>query len=192
MRLDPSIKIRCGDGVYEPAEDSRLVIEALSVSPGDAVLEIGCGTGMIGLHCAKAGAKVIASDISADAVKCALANASINELEMQVRRGDLLEGIDGKFDLIIFNPPYLPKGPADDDRWTGGGSGLETSLRFLDQCKGRLAEGGRVIIVSSSLSGLKGFERGAGGLGFVCKIAAKEHIFFEDLVVYELTLAPER
>ena len=189
MRFDPAIEVLCEEGVYEPAEDSRLMIGAISVSKGDKVLEVGCGTGIISLHCAKAGAIVAASDISADAARCTKANAARNHLDIDVKVGDLLEGIEGEFDIIVFNPPYLPKDAPDDRRWTGGESGIELTLDFIEQCKGRLAAGGKVVTLVSSLSDSKRFEGSVGSLGYDCRIAAKAHIFFEDMTVYELILA---
>jgi len=186
MRFDPGIEIICGEGVYEPAEDSRMMVEAVSVSPGDRVFEAGCGSGVIALHCAKAGASVVASDISPEAVSCARDNASRNGLRMEAVVGDLLEAAKGEFDLMIFNPPYLPEGAGDDPRWTGGRSGSEAAIRFLGQCKGRLAGGGRAYTIVSSLSGSHAFEEAAERLGFRHRVVERKRMFFEELAVYEL------
>jgi len=175
--------------VYEPAEDSRLLIEAVSISKGDRVLEVGCGSGILALHCAKAGAAVIASDISADAARCTRANANRNGLKLEVRVGNLLEGIEDRFDLIVFNPPYLPKGAPDDRRWTGGESGIELAIAFLEQCRERLSDRGRAITLVSSLSNGSRFEDSAGSMGYSFRTLATKHIFFEDLTVYELSPA---
>lgn len=192
MRFDPGIEIICGMGVYEPAEDSMLMLGSVEVNAGDRVFEAGCGSGIIALHCAKAGADVTASDISQGATECARENASRNNLKIKVLAGDLLDAADGRYDLIIFNPPYLPEGGADDPIWTGGRMGTELTLRFLEQCRTRLSPGGRVFAIVSSLSGQKGFEEAADRIGFAHKIVNRSRIFFEELAVYELALRTER
>ena len=55
MRYDPGISIATDPDVYPPSEDSILLIESLEVSPGERVLEIGCGSGVVSLHCAANG-----------------------------------------------------------------------------------------------------------------------------------------
>lgn len=177
MRFDETIETRCDTGVYEPAEDSRLMIKALAVVPGEKVLEIGCGTGIIALHCAKAGARVTASDASPDAVRCARANAMRNKLDLEVVESDLFGKIDGVFDEIIFNPPYLPEEGSRDQRWSGGASGIETTMRFLERAKDHLSERGRVHTIVSSLANAEGFEDSAERLGYDHRIITKEHIF---------------
>src|SRR5512136_237332 len=100
MRFDEKIEIVTQPGVYEPAEDSILMIEALEVRPGEEILDVGCGTGIIALHCAKAGAQVTASDVSIKAIECTRANAERNHLNVTLVESDLLEKIDGKFEVI--------------------------------------------------------------------------------------------
>jgi len=188
MRFDESIEIETQPGVYEPAEDSMLMIEALEVRPGEEVLDVGCGTGIIALHCAKAGARVTASDVSIRAIECARSNAERNNLDILLVESDLLERLEGEFEVIVFNPPYLPEDEMNDPRWTGGLSGLETALIFLEQCKRRLAPGGRVYVIVSTLSESQRFEIAVDEMGFDHEIAARRHVFFEELIVYKLRM----
>lgn len=191
MRFDPVIEIVSDEEVYGPAEDSLMMIESIRVSPGDRAFEAGCGSGIIALHCAKAGADVTASDISPIAVECTRRNAARNGLRIKAFQGDLLEAAEGRYDVIIFNPPYLPEDEADDPRWTGGRSGTETAILFLEQCRERLTLGGRAYTIASSLAGRERFEAAAEMFGFHCSILNKKRMFFEELAVYELTLRTE-
>jgi release factor glutamine methyltransferase len=110
------LKIHVRAGVLIPRpETERLVelaLERLRVMPGSPrVLDLGCGTGAIAL-CIKAEqprAKVIASDINPEAIKLTLENATRLNLEIEVRETSLFDGIEGRFDLIVSNPPYLPE-----------------------------------------------------------------------------------
>jgi release factor glutamine methyltransferase len=110
------LKIHVRAGVLIPRpETERLVelaLERLRVMPGTPrVLDLGCGTGAIAL-CIKSEqprANVLASDINPEAVKLTLENATRLNLEIDVRETSLFDSIEGKFDLIVSNPPYLPE-----------------------------------------------------------------------------------
>jgi release factor glutamine methyltransferase len=109
-----NIHVRSGVLIPRP-ETERLVelaLERLRVMPGSPrVLDLGCGTGAIAL-CIKSEqprANVIASDINPEAVKLTLENATRLNLEIEVRETCLFDGIEGRFDLIVSNPPYLPE-----------------------------------------------------------------------------------
>lgn len=79
------------------------------------VLELGCGTGALGVWLAKNDAIVSVSDINPHALKNALENASINGVEITGYASDLLEKVpDQKFDWILINPPFYPKNPKTD------------------------------------------------------------------------------
>jgi release factor glutamine methyltransferase len=100
----------------------------------------------------------VASDINPQAINTAIRrakNANVeNRIEFNV--GDLFDGIKGKFDWILFNPPYLPsEGSMDELSWSGGTVGYETLKRFLDQAENFLKDGGSIILIYSSLTGLK-------------------------------------
>ena len=126
MEYDPDIDIRVIDDVYPPSEDSILLIESLDVREGERILEIGCGSGVVSLHCARYGATVTSVDINPSAVECTRRNAENNGLQLDIRQSDLYEKVDGRFDTIVFNLPYLP---VDDEgmlakAWSGGPDGL--------------------------------------------------------------------
>ena len=187
--FDPSIRLQCDEGVYEPSEDTRLMIEAISISHSQNVLEIGCGTGIIALHCAKIAAKVTASDVSEGAVRCARKNAKLNKLKIEIKKSDLLSNIEGQFDVIIFNPPYLPRDYVNDIRWTGGDLGFEMTLKFLQQCRNHLQPKGKIYTAASTMTDVSEFERASSSLGYTIRRASEKKFFFEQLIVYELGLS---
>jgi HemK-related putative methylase len=127
------MKIERCQGVYEPEDDSYLLMEIEEVR--GKIIEIGCGTGIVGLSYAEAGANVTLVDTSEKAVKCASRNATINRISANVVRTDMFGGIKGKFDYCLFNPPYLPSEPPDDPSWTGGIRGDEITIEFLQNFK---------------------------------------------------------
>ena len=76
------------------------------VRPGTAVLDIGCGTGILSVLAARLGAdRVAAADISPEAVKAARHNAALNGVQDRVfvRESDLAQAVDGRFDLAAAN-----------------------------------------------------------------------------------------
>ncbi|MDD1756953.1 MAG: methyltransferase [Methanomassiliicoccales archaeon] len=152
MKVDAGIAIEECASVYPPSEDTYLMLDCLEVRPGDRVLEMGCGTGILALHCAKAGAIVSAADINPKAVDCARANAKSNRLEMSVVQSDLFLDVEGVFDLVIFNPPYVPDEIRGDIErsWAGGEDGVRVLERFLKDTPDHLREGGRIVVLLST------------------------------------------
>ena len=130
MIYDPDIAIETDEDVYPPSEDSILLIESLDVRPGERVLEIGCGSGVVSIHCAKNSCVVTAGDINPKAVELARRNAERNGAEMDVIETDVYSNIEGVFDTIVFNLPYLP---VDEEgllakAWSGGPPSSRSSL----------------------------------------------------------------
>ena len=101
--------------VYSPEADTFLLARAAraEVKAGDRILEVGTGSGYIAAELVQI-CDVVATDINPHAALCA------RERGVDVLRGDLFSGIRGTFDLILFNPPYLPTKPYE----RVGGTGL--------------------------------------------------------------------
>ena len=191
MRLDTSIDIVESPEVYVPSDDSYLLLKILQVSPGQRLLEMGCGTGLIALHAAKSGAIVSAADINPHAVECARRNAAKNDLRIQVVQSDLFEKVSGEFDVIAFNPPYLP----DENRstswlersWSGGGEGSEVAVRFLREAWKHLAPGGDIYLILSSIGGLMTVLKSARER-YESVMLEEKHMFFESVYAYRMRL----
>ncbi|MCQ8893178.1 MAG: class I SAM-dependent methyltransferase [Methanolinea sp.] len=177
--------------VYPPAEDTFLLLGAATsfVQPTDRVLEVGCGSGFIAAQLAPF-ARVIASDINPHAVRMA------REAGVETVRADLLSGIRGPFDVILFNPPYLPTHPGDrcadwlEYALDGGGDGTEVTRRFIAQVGDVLAPGGKVLILVSSLSHLPRIHDTLRGYGFEWVTLAEYRMEGETLSVLLCTRTP--
>jgi release factor glutamine methyltransferase len=192
VKRDPTIAIATCKGIYPPSEDTHLLLSAIQVNAGQRVLEMGTGTGIIALHCARAGCRVVAADISQAAADNARMNAQHNRLDIEIIRSDMFENIRGVFDAIIFNPPYLSaegaEGLSDAERrpLVGGRGGHEATVRFLEDAGGFLAPGGRIYLLTSSESEAAVLK--AARECYYVKLLAEQRVFFEVLAVWELRL----
>lgn len=172
------------DQVYPPEQDTYLLLGAAlrELSADDRVLEVGCGSGEIAARLAGI-APVIATDINPHA---AVATAMRG---VEVVRTDLFAGICGKFDLILFNPPYLPTGEEERlDDWLeyaldGGKSGREVIARCIAGVHRILSPRGRILILISSLTGIAEVQQIFARHGFLALIVASEQVEDETLYV---------
>jgi release factor glutamine methyltransferase len=160
------LTLRIHPEVYEPAEDTFLLIDALDIKKGKSVLEIGTGCGIIALECARVGANVICTDINPYAVELTkknyLENKSLLIGNFEVRKGDIFEPIKENevFDIIVFNPPYLPTKKDEliggsgwfDIATNGGIDGIKITSKFIAGLPKYLRKNGKVYFVHSSLS----------------------------------------
>jgi release factor glutamine methyltransferase len=180
--------------IYEPSEDSYLLQESLikyldSVSDKTLqILDMGSGSGIFSKTCLdKRFNNIKAADIDENVV-IYLKNIHINCI-----KSDLFSNlISEKFDLIIFNPPYLPedkKEPIESRlQTTAGKKGYELIIRFLEDSKNHLKNKGNILLLISSLSKPKVILKKAKELGYSYKLDNKKKIFFEELYVYQLSL----
>ncbi len=177
--------------VYRPSDDTFLLAKAVhaNVRPGERFLEVGCGSGLVSLVAARAGADVVACDLNPHAVAATRRNAAENRLALTAVESDLLTAAPGPFDVVAFNPPYLPTGPEEilpgplNLAFDGGPDGNATVLRFAEQV-GRLRPPPRLIlVVHSSLADPVALEDALGKLGYNCSVVAEESHFFERLAV---------
>jgi len=176
--------------VYQPAEDSDLLARTAveRVSPGDRALDVGTGSGYVAAQLAEAGADAVGVDLSPLAVRQAADNG------VPVVRGDLVEPFrDAAFDLVVFNPPYLPTpAEAEWDDWmehalSGGEDGRRLVDPFLATVGRVLAPGGEVLLLVSSLTDPDAVRAYAGEQGLAGEQLASEKHPYEALVVLRFT-----
>ncbi|MFW6305639.1 MAG: HemK2/MTQ2 family protein methyltransferase [Candidatus Saliniplasma sp.] len=151
MEILSELDYDVNEGVYAPSDDSFLLIELLELNGDERVLEIGCGSGLISLHCASKGCETTAVDVSETAVENTFHNAERNGLKIDAKLSDMFTELSSQWDVIIFNPPYLPneQNLARDIRWDGGERGDETILDFLSQAPDFLIDEGLVYLIYS-------------------------------------------
>ncbi len=183
--------------IYKPAEDSYLLSKVLKKSlpnliknkPSLKFLEIGAGSGVhleTALNLGVERENIFSCDVNPDAVS----NCRI--LGFNCIYSDLFEGFPegSKYEIIIFNPPYLPEDknyPEPEDSklsTTGGKKGSEIIIRFLNQAKDHLESDGKIFLITSSLAEEINFN----DYGFKSVKLASEKLFFEKLFCWELTL----
>ena len=177
--------------VYSPEADTFLLLDAAraEVKPGDRVLEVGTGSGYIAGELARS-CNVIATDINPHAVLCA------REHGVEVVRGDLFSGIRSTFDLVIFNPPYLPTQPDQRiDDWLeyaldGGVAGRDVIERFSADADRVLAPSGRILLLISSLTGLREVCEMFVRHGFSVDVAMQRTVEDEELYVLRIIRHP--
>jgi len=181
------------ENVYEPSEDSFLFAENLEVKQGDVVLDMGTGCGILGIVASETGALVVAVDINPYAVHCAKENAKLNHVldKFLFIQCDLFSAVrsEKKFDVILFNAPYLPSETSEngswlEKAWSGGISGRQVLDRFIDQAPKYLADNGHIFLMQSSLSGLNETLLKLEDNGLKVDAVAKRDLpFFETIVL---------
>ena len=170
---------------YNPAEDSFLLLKHVKKkAKNKSVLDMGAGFGILAETAKEAGAKsVLAADISKEAVE------HVKFKGIPAVQSNLFSEIKGKFDLIIFNPPYLPEHPKEDRETKrvvcGGKKGYETIERFLKQAKKHLNKNGEVLFVFSSLTNKSKVDEILRRCKYRFKCLEEEKCFYEILYVYE-------
>lgn len=186
MIYDPGIDIAEDPDVYPPSDDSILLVESLDVRPGERVLEVGCGSGVVSIHCAVNGCDVAAVDVNPKAVALARRNAEANGVSFPISESDVYENVDGRFDTIVFNLPYLP---VDEEgllakAWSGGPDGLGPLPRLLKGAPEHLNPDGRVVVVVSSLIEPQALHEALSG--YDVDVLGELKLFFEKLSVLEI------
>jgi SAM-dependent methyltransferase len=126
---------------------------AACTQPVKRAVDIGCGAGPGGIVVARARPSVSVSnlDINETALRFARINASINGASnVETLRSDILRDVDGEFDLIVSNPPYLIDPGRRAYRHGGGNYGEGLSLDILKQAVPRLSATGALIMYTGS------------------------------------------
>ena len=183
------------ENVYEPAEDSFLFAENLDVEKGAQVLDVGTGCGLLGILAAEKAGNVVAVDLNPYAVRCAKENSALNNVrgKMAFIQADLLTALNenAKFDLILFNAPYLPAAECEAESWigrswAGGVNGRQVIDRFISQAPPHLKLDGRILLMQSTLAGVEETIRKFAEHNLKASIKAERKLpFFETLTLIE-------
>lgn len=164
------LKIKLHPEVYEPSEDTFQLLEVIKVKQKTSILEIGTGSGLISLECARKGANVVSTDINPFAIELLNENYKNNKQKIlgkiTTRLGYLFKVINKNefFDIIVFNPPYLPTKKEErvggwfDVATDGGKDGLKLTKKYIKEYADYLKRDGFAYFVFSSLSDRKKLE----------------------------------
>jgi release factor glutamine methyltransferase len=155
------------------------------------VLDMGTGSGVGAVLAARYARRVVAVDINAAAVRCARINAALNHLEhkIAVRHGDLFGPVDTeRFDLVLFNPPFL-KGTPRDDRDSAWRS-IDVAERFASGLAAHLKPGGSALVLLSTFGDGRAFLEEFGKHGFEMSVWAERRFVNERLTLFRLVPSP--
>ena len=135
---------------YEPREDSELLGRYVKRYARGRVLDMGTGSGIQAVEAAKKKKvdSVLAVDIDEEVIR--KLKKEIKNKKIRFKTSDLFSKVRGKFETIIFNPPYLPEEKGVKDKALfGGKKGHEILERFLEKVNNYLTFEGVVLIVFS-------------------------------------------
>ena len=143
-----NVRVMARNGVFAPEPELTyspfIILDNLPDVFEKTVLDMGTGTGIIAVVCAKNGARVVAADIDGRAVANAKENVIANNVDVTVLQSDLFEHISGRFDYIFANLPIL------ESFWN-----TETKTiieRFLTDAKDHLNKVGKIFLTWFSIS----------------------------------------
>jgi release factor glutamine methyltransferase len=162
-------------------------LDAIQIRPNWTVLDMGTGSGIGAIAVARRGARAVAVDISAEAVRCARINVLLNRVDhnVEVRCSDLFAGVQGeRFDLILFNPPFYAGKPGES--WEYAWRSDDVLDRFARDLPTFLNPSGRAwLIVSSTTTGVS---EALARHRIHSRMVWKRDLFNERLMVLEWTV----
>lgn len=180
--------------IYAAQEDSFIMKDALdkilNTRKIQNVLDVGTGTGILAFTASKKAKHVDAVDVNPHALNFVKQQIKkLNFRNINVFYSDLFSHVKEKYDLIIFNPPYLPDSNDIKEKWVrqaiiGGTKGNEVILKFLENAKNFLTENGKILFCCSSLSNPKIIEEKLNKEKYKWKILNVSKFWFENLYVY--------
>jgi len=173
--------------MYNPQEDSHLILKHINEVAKGNVLEIGTGSGILALEAAKYAEEVIATDIQEEVIKKLIPFQKYN---LKFIKSDLFSSISKtqKFDLIICNPPYLPEHRGEDNvtkiEVSGGKQGFEFVEKLLTQAKNHLKPEGKILLLFSSLTNKDKVDEIIKQNNYEFNLIDEQSFLFEKLYVY--------
>jgi release factor glutamine methyltransferase len=176
--FNPSL-LRSGEFLVQQLHPAELL------SRGSRVLDLGSGAGAASIFAARHGCDVVAVDINPSAVRCTRINTLVNDVQVDVRQGDLFAPVGTeRFDLILFNPPYYRGNPTSplDHAWRSP----DLVERFSEQLDDHLTPRGYALLVLSSDGERDAFLQSLRDHGFACDTVAQRDLLNEVLHVYKV------
>lgn len=174
--------------MYAPSDDTFLLIEAIRRKRGRLALEIGVGKGLVSSELAMGYDWAVATDIAFHAVKTAsteLKSKGESSTHDMVCCDAASAFRNNSFDLVCFNPPYLPSEEKDDLAVDGGKGGIEIAWCIFQDASRVLRRGGSIVFIASSLSDYSTLVVRAEAEGFTVRTVARKRFFFEELLALE-------
>lgn len=162
------IKLTVPPDVFHPLpyDSSRILLREIrkhhSQLLSKRVLDMGTGTGIHAIQCAKFDADVDSVDINQSAVECSKLNADRNEVleRINILQGDLFEPVQNeKYDLILFNPPYYEGDVIDPSDHAWKDKHGETLNRFIRELPYHLTRDGYALLIISDRMDLNTIEQ---------------------------------
>lgn len=179
-------------GVFNPALffSSAFFVKTFSadlIPPGSTVLDMGTGSGVGAVFAAQWAARVVAVDVNPAAVRCARMNGLLNGVEsrVEVREGDLFDVVaKERFDVVLFNPPYIAGSPKTDLEKAFFSTGL--AERFAGELRAHLNPGGHALVILSDIGEEAVFIQRLCECGFKSEPIAERKLFNETMRVYRV------
>lgn len=159
------------------------------VKETDRVLDMGTGSGVQAILAASKSTNVMAVDVNPSAVKCVKANVKLNKLSSRVtvKESDLFGGVKGKFDLIIFDPPFRWFEPRDMWERSCTDKDYGTLRLFFERAEKHLNNEGRILIAFGTSGDIVYFKHLIRKYGFKRKQILKESRAGWTYCTYKLT-----
>ncbi len=187
------------DNVYLPSEDTYLLLETIQEDIKnkviDSSLEIGVGSGYISLGLYNQVNNMKVTDINPlviDYIKDLKQKYNLNKLK--VIKSNLFKNIKEKYDLIIFNPPYVPSEsiPKENElerlATDGGSFGRKIILSFLIDLNKHLSKDGVCYLLISSFNNPHYIFKQILKNNLNYKVLSEKNIFFERLIILKITI----
>jgi len=164
---------------YPPSEDTFFIVDNIENEKGNFALDVGSGSGYLTKLLSENFSFVIGTDINFDVLK----NQTYKTENIVCCNGS--DALKIKFDFIVCNLPYLATDKIIDIATDGGAEGFEIPKKIFDSVVNNMAENGKFIFVTSSLSNYQKLIDYAQKLGLKTRIMAKKKLFFEELILVE-------
>lgn len=158
---------------------TRFMIRHLSVKKGDRAADVGCGSGVLAIFMALAGAvSVVGIDTNTTAIEAARDNATLNNVKnVEFMEGSLLEPIDGSIDLIAALLPHKPAPCLIDRRYYGGEDGTDLIIPIIEQARCKLAPEGILYLYLNGIANQKKIHKYFNA-GFETEMIAQKKRYF--------------